>query len=43
MAEERAQCRLAAAILATDVVGYSRLIELDERSTLVVPEATITR
>jgi len=42
MAEERAQCRLAA-ILATDVVGYSRLIELDERSTLVVPEATIRR
>ncbi|TIX76921.1 MAG: adenylate/guanylate cyclase domain-containing protein, partial [Mesorhizobium sp.] len=33
MAEERAQRRLAA-IMAADVVGYSRLIELDERGTL---------
>jgi adenylate cyclase len=33
MAEERAQRRLAA-ILAADVVGYSRLMELDERGTL---------
>jgi len=33
MAEERAQRRLAA-ILAADVVGYSRLVERDEASTL---------
>jgi TolB-like protein/class 3 adenylate cyclase len=33
MAEERAQRRLAA-ILAADVVGYSRLIELNEANTL---------
>jgi TolB-like protein/Tfp pilus assembly protein PilF len=33
MAEERAQRRLAA-ILAADVVGYSRLMEQDEASTL---------
>jgi class 3 adenylate cyclase len=33
MAEERAQRRLAA-ILAADVVGYSRLIERDEAGTL---------
>jgi class 3 adenylate cyclase len=33
MAEERAQRRLAA-ILAADVVGYSRLIESDEAATL---------
>src|SRR5262245_14593545 len=33
MAEERAQRRLAA-ILAADVVGYSRLIEQDEAGTL---------
>jgi adenylate cyclase len=33
MAEERAQRRLAA-ILAADVVGYSRLMELDEAGTL---------
>jgi len=33
MAEERVQRRLAA-ILAADVVGYSRLIELDEAGTL---------
>ena len=34
MAEERAQRRLAA-ILATDVVGYNRLIERDEAGTLM--------
>src|SRR6266581_3435600 len=34
MAEERAQRRLAA-ILAADVVGYSRLMQLDEAGTLV--------
>jgi TolB-like protein/class 3 adenylate cyclase/Tfp pilus assembly protein PilF len=33
MAEERAQRRLAA-ILAADVVGYSRLLDLDEQGTL---------
>ena len=33
MAEERAQRRLAA-ILAADVVGYSRLMEQDETGTL---------
>jgi class 3 adenylate cyclase len=33
MAEERAQRRLAA-ILAADVVGYSRLIGADEAGTL---------
>jgi len=33
MAEERAQRRLAA-ILAADVVGYSRLMERDEAGTL---------
>src|ERR1700690_804691 len=33
MAEERAQRRLAA-ILAADVVGYSRLMQLDEAGTL---------
>lgn len=33
MAEERAQRRLAA-IMAADVVGYSRLVELDEGGTL---------
>lgn len=33
MAEERAQRRLAA-IVAADVVGYSRLVELDEGGTL---------
>jgi len=32
MAEERTQRRLAA-ILAADVVGYSRLVERDERET----------
>src|SRR6516162_4144701 len=35
MAEERAQRRLAA-ILAADVVGYSRLMEADEAGTLAV-------
>jgi adenylate cyclase len=35
MAEERVQRRLAA-ILAADVVGYSRLIEQDEAATLAV-------
>jgi len=35
MAEERAQRRLAA-ILAADVVGYSRLMEQDEAGTLAV-------
>ncbi len=33
MVEERVQRRLAA-ILATDVVGYSRLTEIDEEGTL---------
>ena len=33
MAEERAERRLSA-ILAADVVGYSRLVEADERTTL---------
>ena len=33
MAEERTQRRLAA-ILAADVVGYSRLMERDEAGTL---------
>ncbi len=33
MAEERVQRRLAA-ILAADVVGYSRLMEADEEDTL---------
>ena len=33
MAEERAQRRLAA-ILAADVVGYRRLMQLDEAGTL---------
>ena len=33
MAEERVQRRLAA-ILAADVVGYSRLMEQDEAGTL---------
>ncbi len=38
MAEERAQRRLAA-ILAADVVGYSRLMEQDEAGTLAVLKA----
>src|SRR5215468_1285752 len=38
MAEERAQRRLAA-ILAADVVGYSRLMEQDEAATLAALKA----
>jgi class 3 adenylate cyclase len=38
MAEVRAQRRLAA-ILAADVVGYSRLVEQDERGTLTALKA----
>ena len=38
MAEERAQRRLAA-ILAADVVGYSRLIGADEEGTLAALKA----
>ncbi len=38
MAEERAQRRLAA-ILAADVVGYSRLMELDEAGTMALLRA----
>jgi adenylate cyclase len=38
MAEERAQRRLAA-ILAADVVGYSRLMQLDESGTLAALKA----
>ncbi len=38
MAEERAQRRLAA-ILAADVVGYSRLMQLDEAGTLAALKA----
>lgn len=38
MAEERVQRRLAA-ILAADVVGYSRLMELDEAGTLATLKA----
>src|SRR5215510_4008790 len=38
MAEERAQRRLAA-ILAADVVGYSRLMEQDEAGTLAALKA----
>jgi adenylate cyclase len=38
MAEERAQRRLAA-VLAADVVGYSRLMEQDESATLVAVKA----
>ena len=38
MAEERAQRRLAA-ILAADVVGYSRLMEEDEAGTLAALKA----
>jgi adenylate cyclase len=41
MAEERAQRRLAA-ILAADVVGYSRLMQLDEAGTLAVLKARRT-
>src|SRR4030095_1545357 len=38
MAEERVQRRLAA-IIAADVVGYSRLMELDEAGTLAALKA----
>src|SRR5215475_8331113 len=38
MAEERVRRRLAA-ILAADVVGYSRLMELDEAGTLAILKA----
>jgi adenylate cyclase len=38
MAEERAQRRLAA-VLAADVVGYSRLMEEDESGTLAALKA----
>jgi class 3 adenylate cyclase len=38
MAEERAQRRLAA-ILAADVVSYSRLMERDEAGTLAALKA----
>src|SRR4029450_11478727 len=38
MAEERAQ-RHIAAILAADVVGYSRLMEVDEAGTLAALKA----
>ena len=38
MAEERTQRRLAA-ILAADVVGYSRLMEADEAGTLAALKA----
>src|SRR5262245_40789978 len=38
MAEERVQRRLAA-ILAADVVGYSRLMEADEAGTLAALKA----
>src|SRR5450755_2266750 len=41
MAEKRAQRRLAA-ILAADVVGYSRLMQLDEAGTLAVLKARRT-
>ena len=40
MAEERAQRRLAA-ILAADVVGYSRLMQLDEAGTLTSLKARL--
>ena len=38
MAEQRVQRRLAA-ILAADVVGYSRLMEADEAGTLAILKA----
>ena len=38
MAEERVQRRLAA-ILAADVVGYSRLMELDEAGSMAALKA----
>jgi adenylate cyclase len=39
MAEERTQQRRLAAILAADVVGYSRLMEQDEAGTLAALKA----
>ncbi len=42
MAEERVQRRLAA-ILAADVVGYSRLMRMDETGTLNGPVRRETR
>ena len=42
MAEERVQRRLAA-ILAADVVGYSRLMEADEAGTLAALKARRAR
>ena len=39
MAEERLQRRLAA-VLAADVVGYSRLMGIDETGTLARLQAT---
>ena len=41
MAEERIQRRLAA-ILAADVVGYSRMMQLDEAGTLAALKARRT-
>ena len=41
MAEERVQRRLAA-ILAADVVGYSRLVREDEEGTLAAVRSDIT-
>lgn len=32
--QERREARRLAAIMATDIVGYSRLIEADEKATL---------
>ena len=42
MAEARAQRRLAA-ILAADVVGYSRLMEVDEAGTLAALQGAAQR
>ena len=42
MAEERLQRRLAA-ILSTDVVGYSRLMRSDEAGTFGASEGTAAR
>src|SRR5262245_16129772 len=39
MAEERTQQRRLAAIMAADVVGYSRLLERDEAGTLAAVKA----
>ncbi len=40
MAEERVERRLAA-ILAADMVGYSRLMEVDEAGTLAALTSTV--